>query len=116
MVLLANHSNVGDLGRTVLGKRFDVMKLDVSLVLNLVVIDKAIKHSISALLCQNLLLLGIGNLSLDGRHSSLSRRKSRLTVRLSPQAGIHRGLKWAPDALDASVTYSITTQFNISVK
>jgi hypothetical protein len=72
MVLLADRTNVGDLGRTVLGERFDVMKLDVSLILNRVVSDEAIKHSVSALLCQNLLLLGIGNLSFKGRHPSFS--------------------------------------------
>src|ERR1700677_3351367 len=79
MMLLANGSNVGSLTRTVLGKRLDVVKLDVFLVLNRVVVNKAVKCTISALLSKNLLLLGISNLSFKGSHLSHWRRKNHLT-------------------------------------
>ena len=79
MMLLANGSNVGGLTRTVLGKRFDVVKLDVLFVLNRVVVNKTVKCTISALLSKNLLLLRISNLSLEGSHLSHCRRKTHLT-------------------------------------
>jgi hypothetical protein len=93
MVFLADSPNVTGLTRTVVGKWLDVMKLDVSFVLNWVVIDKAIKHSISALLCQDLLLLGICNLPFKGSHSSLSGPKNRLTPSGSPKARVQATAK-----------------------
>ena len=88
MMLPADSSNIGDLARTILGKRFDVVKLDIPFILNRVVIDKAIKESISALLRQNLLFLAFRNLSLKGCHY--------------PRPPLQR--------------YSITTQFGLPVK
>jgi hypothetical protein len=68
MVIFADRSNVGDFGWAILGKRLYVMKLHIFITLNWMVIDKAIKHPVPALLFKNLLLLGIGNLSLNGSH------------------------------------------------
>jgi hypothetical protein len=71
MVIFADRPDVGDLGRPILGKRLDVVELDFFVVFDAVVIDEAIQDTVSALLRQDLLLLGIGKLPLQGRHTRL---------------------------------------------
>jgi hypothetical protein len=68
MVILANRPDVGDLGGTFLGERFDVMEFDIALIVNRVVFDEAVKHPAAPLLCENLLLLRISKLPIEGRH------------------------------------------------
>jgi hypothetical protein len=68
MVVLADRANIGDLGRAAFGKRFDVVELDLIFVVNRMVINKAIQRSISPLLCENRLLLGLSNLPFYRTH------------------------------------------------
>lgn len=47
------------------------MEFDFVVVFHGVVVDETVKHAVSALLRQNLLLLGVRKLSLQGGHSEV---------------------------------------------
>jgi hypothetical protein len=69
MMVLADRPNVGHLGWAILREWFDVVELDLFVVFDRVVIDETVEHTVSSLLRQNLLLLRIRKLSLQGSHS-----------------------------------------------
>ena len=59
MVIDTHRSNVSDLGGAILRKRFNVMEINLILVLNGVMLRKTVKHSVFALLIQYLRFLRI---------------------------------------------------------
>ncbi|MCX6630396.1 MAG: hypothetical protein NTW28_22485, partial [Candidatus Solibacter sp.] len=69
MVVRADRSDIGDFRWAVFGEWSDVVELDAVLVVDWVVVHKTVQDSVTTLLGQHLLLLGISYLTLYNGHT-----------------------------------------------
>src|SRR5258707_11755187 len=95
-MVLTDRAYVCNLAWTVFGKWLNVMKLDIIIIFNRVIINEAIENTVPPLLRQNLFLLRIRNLSLEGRHCE-PRKSTKWVLKFALGLGgvyIKRWITW----------------------